>query len=324
MSGNIQNFFTLSDKSITFKLFLFFSSLVRYGQEEKDNTYIARNPFPVLRIFGHMIKKLRVHLTMLNAKAYTELANYLAIYCSDSLEQLFMTCDASKYIFKDLKKPFEKVTRLEIDIKKRENTPYLRFLNAEILPNVNQMTIFMSTPSPDSSKTIHFENIEDFTIYSRSGIYPFSIGNVKHLTIAGNSKINSRLCQFISNVKGMKTLKIQINEWVVDSEWFAKILDLQNVLNVKEMQFQYSKGISSHDILQFLNKNRKLRKLTLHIDTTKYPSLERSQYEHYSIFLETISSNLGTEWKFHTKNMRFKDLNNIANMCYVAERTIKD
>lgn len=291
---------------------------------EKNIILITTNPWKVLRNFGHMIKNFRVHFWEINAKHCTEIENYLAIYCSDSLQRLTMTCNTSKIAFKDLQKPLKKVTYLKIIIITDDETiEHIQFPNESNLPNLNEIEIFSNCLYffEQSSKKLHYDNIEYFTYWAwRERIFPLSFGKLKHLTTAANCQVNDAFCECIGNIKDLKTLKILSTMFFSNSERkFGKMLELPNILsNLEELQFQYSYSISLNDILPFVKHNQSLRKLSIHMDTTN--DFVNKNYLH---FLETISSNLGIGWKFHTSDILHKnEYYYAANICYVAEKII--
>lgn len=304
-------------------LFLFRSYyLSRDG--EKNIILITTNPWKVLRNFGHMIKNFRVNFSRIQTKLCTEIENYLAIYCSDSLQRLTMTCNTSKIALKDLQKPLENVTYLKIIITTDyESIEHIQFLNESYLPNLNEIEIFSNCLYffEQSSKKLIYDNIESFTYWAwRERIYPLSFGKLKHLTTAANCQVNDAFCECIGNIKDLKTLKILSTMFLSNSERkFGKMLELPKILsNLEELQFEYSYSISLNDILPFVKNNQSLRKLSIHMDTT-----DNFVNINYLNFLETISSNLGIGWKFHTSDILHKnEYYYCANICYVAEKII--
>ncbi|XP_031623438.1 uncharacterized protein LOC116340859 [Contarinia nasturtii] len=236
--------------------------------DEEKMILIKTNPLKVLRNFGHVIKNFEVDFRWLNAKLCAEIENYLVIYCSDSLQRLCVFPDRSETTFKDLQKPLEKVTYLKIIITLDQNINHIQFLNESNLPNVNKIEIYSYKFNTfgESSKKIHFENIEYFKYYGmRSSKYPFSFGNLKHLRIRGSCQVKDALCEFIGNVKDLKTL--QLNEGCVDADSLCKILELQNVLsNLEEIQIEclFVLKFSPGDVLRFLKHLKLLRNKRLH------------------------------------------------------------
>lgn len=274
-----------------------------------------------------MIKKYHVDFTILNAEICIELENYLAVYCRDSLEQLTIVCEPSRCIFKDLPKPLKKVTDLRVEVfRKSKKTQYIRFLHERNLPSVLRLEIFLSVPASaiENSENIHFENVEDFTLIGSKTIVPFSFrsATLKHLTF-NFADTSDAFYEFIGRAKNLKTLKIMDTAFVSGSEWFIKILHLQNIQsNVEEIEFEYTKDISPEVILRCLNQTTKLTKLTIHIMRNQNTEI---LYTRCLDFIETISSNLDSAWKFHTKHVPVgsKHFTNV-HIRYMFEKIIKD
>lgn len=306
------------------KLNFFFSSSLRILLDPDENHISITNPLKVLRSFGHIIKNLGLNFVELN-RAET-LENYLTSYCSDSLQRLFLMCDWSGNTFKYLKKPLKKITDLRIYLIRDQYMKQIQFLNGNNLPNIEKFILESYTETGTRSdflqeyEKIHLENIEYFAFYSLGvGEYPFFFGNLKHLLIGGSCIVNDALCECIGNVKNLKTLKI-LRSPFEKPDSIHKIFELENILlNVVDMQFNYRKEIPANIVLQFLKRSRNLKKLSIYFSTRV------SHAEYYSNFLQTISSNLGVEWIFHTKSIWptkcYDDYHIIlANMCYVVER----
>lgn len=172
---------------------------------------------------------------------------------------------------------------------------HIRFLNENNLPNVNRIHIWHRGRILGEFENIHYENIEHFTSSSQLYKYPFSFGNLKHLTFKGNTNINDAFCDCISNIQHLKTLKIASVE-SVSRESFRKLLELQNVQsNLEEMYFRFYGEISPDDIHRFLEQSRKLRKLCTfcwHEDL-----FSRLSYE-----MQKLASNLDESWKIQIQN----------------------
>lgn len=291
---------------------------------EQNPPIRIRNPiilFKLLRNFGHLIQNLGIDFSGVNVKICAEIENYLAQYCSDSLQRFSLMCNLSKIPFDNLKNPLKKVKALKVITVLPRKQNLIHFLNEINLPNVQHVIISsLGQELPISEKGIHYKNIEYFTIryYPRPPMdtFPFSFGNLKHFTIVGGIYINDALCECISNIKHLRTLKI-MKFSILNSDSFSKLLRLQNILsNVEEMQFAFDKGMSAEVVICFLKQSRKLRKLTFH----------NFDFDHiknhlYLKMLKTISSNLNDEWKVHIidqyKNP-FSDC--LIHKCHVIER----
>lgn len=296
--------------------FNFCSSLAEF--DEKSIISIRSNPFRVLRKFGHLIQNLAINLFDINATLCTEIENYLTLYCTDSLQRLYICCNSLNITFKHLQKPLNKLTYLLIFFGRGQTMDTIQFLNENNLPNVNEinMKIFIDEPfkTPVYSKNIHFRNVEYLWIYSSlNSKYPFSFENLKHLTLVGNYSVNDALCECISTFKHLKTLKIMsttcIFSKVFSSHSFSKILQLQNLLsNLEEMKFEYNTDISPTDVFGFLKKSQNLKILSMH-----------SEKEPRLTFLNQNSVPVG--WKMFRKKLSHESWDNwCAKICVFYER----
>lgn len=294
-------------KNVTFKMNIFFSSFIvenLVGEPDPlDANYIfITNPLKVLRNFGHIIKNLGISFNDLNATLHVEMENYLAEYCSDSLQRLHLLCNRSKMVFKDLRKPLRNVTVLKMGMHRVQKINHIQFLNENNLPNVNSITILHRSSEDitllQKSEKIHYEKIEYFEIASHKlNTYPFSFGNLKHLTISGRCEINDAICEFISNVKDLKTLKMMSMLYLLHPDSFRKMLELQNILsNLVKMQFEYRKGMAADDVLRFMNQSQNLKKMIIYLDTTN-TGIQAGSLN----FMQTMTSNLDVQWTFHVK-----------------------
>lgn len=286
---------------------------------EKDHIYIA-NPLKVLRNFGQFIKNLGINCICLDEKRCTEIENYLAEYCSDSLKNLSVICNTSKTLFENLPKPLKNVDVFKIKIMHPQNVNHIPFINENTLPNVNNITIYRKSEAcfVKEPKNIHLKNIEYFTFSSLYCIseYPFSFGNLKHLTFKGQCIVNDALCELIASVKDLKTLNIlNVDERLLNRESFVKLLNLSNILStVEEMRIQYAECMFTNDFLHLFEQNRNIRKLTFDLG---YSFINKSRYED---FLETISSSSTSDWSFRVEKIH--QYMNIFHTLYVFERRI--
>lgn len=253
----------------------------------------------------------------LDANFCIEIENYLAIYCSDSVQRLNLAGNTSKILFKDLRKPLKKVTFLKIRLVGHQNMNHLQYLNEKMFPHLNEIYVReCSLNIPPETKNIHFEKIEYFTLdFSSIYPFPFIFSNLKHLTLNGIKQIDDALCESIKNMKDLKTLEIiSLNRAV--SESLHKLLELQTMLSiVEEVQIVYSKFISPDDVLRFLNQSHNLRKFGVQIDRCGWN-------DNLNSFMQSISSNLGAKWTSHVMNP-FKNANDsFIYSCYVFERVV--
>ncbi|XP_055301006.1 uncharacterized protein LOC129567764 [Sitodiplosis mosellana] len=273
----------------------------------------------LLRHFGHLIRNLGIGFSKLNMKLCVGIEIYLAKYCSDSLQRFSLICNTSKIAFKDLQKPLKKVIALKIHTVIDQKQNHIQFLNESNLPNVQHIYITNHDGLHNSEKEIHYENIESCTIESlRMDKFPFSFGNLKHFTLAGNICLNDAFCQCISKIEHLKTLKI-MDMLIFDSDSFRKLLELQNILSsVVEMQFSFEKGMSADAVLHFLKQSRSVRKLTIHLHNGRYRG---DKTRDYFRMLQTISLNLNDEWKVYIIDPYRYPFNSIYDSeCHVIEK----
>lgn len=279
----------------------------------------------ILRNFGHLIENLGVQFFTLDAAICAEIENYLARYCSDTLQRLSLTCNMLKIAFKDLQKPLKKVTVLTLVLKSDQDQSHIQFLNENNLPNLKSIYLYDTTYSRirQHSKQICYENIEHFMIYSTE-MTPFSFGNLKHLTCAG-IVLSDAFCECISKIEHLETLKIMSFDFPMKwirvsiplSRSFDKLMDLQNILsNVVEMEFELTFWISQETILRCLKKSRQLRKLSFHSEKGFISS--GKLHKNY----EMIPPNLGVEWKFHVIDPYDDPFTFLPSVCYVIDRII--
>lgn len=251
----------------------------------------------LLRNFGHLIRNLAVNFTKLNDNLCTGIEQYLEQYCFDSLQRLSLRCNLLRIPFKNVQKPLKTITSLHVCTVRDQKGDHIQFFNENNLPNVQYITIYNGDCLHDS-ENIHYENIEYFTFLSPSPVdkFPFSFGNLKHLILAGNIIMNDELCEGISNIEHLTTLKIM--SWLrINSNSFCKLLELKNIQsNVVEMQFQFDRNMFADDILHFLKKSKKIRKFTVHLHEIELGDVTY----HYSILLKTIPLELGNEWEYLT------------------------
>lgn len=292
-----------------------------------DNHIYIENPtilLKVLRNFGCIINSLGIDFQKIrNEKLCVEIENYLATYCSNSLQKLSLTSNQSKIVFSDLQKPFKKVIELKIQLGHLQYQGHLQFLNEINFPNVSSIKLdecYFKHP-----EIIHYENIENFTLHCLTILtYPFSFGNLKHLTLLGLVTVNDALCQCISGIKYLKTLKI-IDHDHFNSDSFRKILELENILsNVEEMHFKYDTRMSVDDILRFLKRNQNLRKLSF---CKKKNRMEFYYAQFYNAqFVQPLSTNLGDGWKCYIMDpflnpfYRYFNTYTREEYCFVIER----
>lgn len=265
---------------------------------EKNPQILITNPlilFKLLRNFGHLIRNLAINFAILNVNLCAKIENYLTEYCSDSLERFTLIIHLSKIPFKNLKKPFKKITGIKIYTARDQTGYYIQFVNENNLPNIQHIFLYNRDCLQDS-ENIHYENIEYFTLCSQTRMekIPFSFGNLKHLIICGYPIINDEICKFIGNIEHLTTLKLYLDRYE-SSNSFRKLLELKNIqTNVVEMECEFHQNFLVDDIYYFLKQSKKLRKFSVH--QCKFSLSEYLDY--YSIVLKTIPIKLGIEWKF--------------------------
>lgn len=254
----------------------------------------------LLRNFGHLIRNLAVHFPDLNIDLCAGIESYLAEYCSNSLQRLALRCHRFKIPFENLPKPLRNVTGLKVYAVRDQKWEHIQFLNENNLPNVKHIHLFNGGNLEDS-ESIHYEYIERFAFASPCAIdkYPFSFVNLKHLMLDGGIIINDELCNCISNIEHLTTLRI-MHLRRVDSNSFRKLLELKNIqCNLVEVQFKLNENMLTDDILHFLKQSKKLRKYTIHSFVGNDPKYKYIIPNYFSNLLKTFPSKLGVEWKIH-------------------------
>lgn len=125
----------------------------------------------LLRNFGHLIKILGINYFDLNVKISAEIeTNYLAAYCSDSLQRLYLKCDRSSTfsIFENLQEPLKNVRTLGIMSGAQCALPNTQYLNENKLPNLQQVILqnyYYYHLTREESSNIYYKNIERFSLY---------------------------------------------------------------------------------------------------------------------------------------------------------------
>lgn len=252
--------------------------------------------FKLLRNFGHMIRNLGINFRKLNAKICTEMENYLAKYCAESLQRLSHDCNRTKIPFYNLPNPLKNVIALTIETTSINKQDHIQFLNEINLPNLRHLFIFDGGSLQDS-ENIHYENIEYFTLYG-TYMYPFTFGNLKHLTVT-YGQINDDFCEFISNIKHLKTFRI-MDIGKIDSNSFSKLLKLKNIeSDVSEMIFEFKFEMCPDAIFRFLKQSRALRKLSFYACMLTGYRPHVAEAQRILEILQTISSKLDDNWMFN-------------------------
>lgn len=245
----------------------------------------------LLRNFGHLIKILGISYWNLNAKICAEIErNYLAKYCSDSLERLYLDCDYSKAIFEHLQEPLKKLTTLGV------RTCTTRYLNDKKLPNLRHMIYVHSGCSVRECEDIHYKNIEYFHLLPMPQMnkFPFSFENLKHFEINGNFEVNDAFCKLIENIKYLKTLKLITGTCDISADCFKKVFEIQNILlNVVEIEIRFRKSLSSELILEFLKQSKSLKKIHFVLFSGR---IYDNEFDLYSKVMQSVTSHLGSEW----------------------------
>lgn len=247
----------------------------------------------LLRNFGHLINILGIDYWKINAKICAEFEkNYLAKYCSDSLERLYLDCDKNKITFEHLQQPFKKLTTLGIYHNGFHTKT--RYLNDKMLPSLRHMIYLNNCPTEIECEDIHYKNIEYFSLVSIVPMdkFPFTFDNLKHLCVHGSIVANDAFCELIENIKHLKTLKLLIYR-EQSSDSFRKIIGIQNILlNVVEIEIEFQKSLSLEIILELLKRSKNLKKICFVSYTNPY----KYKFELYSNMMHAVTSNLESEW----------------------------
>lgn len=278
--------------------------------------------FKLLRNFGHMIQNLGINFASFNAKVCTEIENYIAEFCCDSLQRLSLICNKHKPPFDNLQKPLKNVTALKIHMMLSQQVNHIRFINEENFPNVKYIFILSKAGQRDSEPKIQHKNIECFTLKADCVCYiwtefPFSFDGLKHIIVDGSIHLNDAFCEFIASIEHLQTLKIMSMHFDNYLPQLRKLLELPNVkTNIVEMQIRYEENaVSSDDIVRFLKQSPKLRKLSIH----------EPNFNGYRVssLVETVSSKLDDEWKIYNIHPYKNPFGNVFEYtCYVFEKIV--
>lgn len=312
----------MNENYIISNLNLYFFSYLEYltnekGPFENSPEISTSNPLTLLKLlrnFGHLIKNLGVNFTSFNAKVYAEIEENYLIYCSGSLERfVFETTWRStkkQHFFENVEKPFKNVIALGIVVD--VHPKYVRFLIESKLPNLQHIYYRSKYRFWEEIENIHYKNIEYFSLFPiiQMTTFPFSFGNLKYLLVGGDFELNDSFCDFIGNIKHLKTLKI-MSFLTFDSDSFRKMMELKNVLsNIVEMQITFHRSITPELILNFLKQCQNLEKLSIHAGLKP----------NFHIF-DSLSSNLENEWTSYTVNPYKNPFYEYGDsICYIIER----
>lgn len=272
-----------------------------------------------MRNFGHIIKNLGICLFSTNEKLCIEIENYLTRYCSDSLERLLLVGNQTIVPFEHLPKPLKNVTVVKVTLNRGQHINHIRFINERNLPNVNNIEIFWGTRDYQEQELLkfHFENIEYFAfgILKPVSMNIFSFGNLKHLRLEGIRKVDDSVCQLIGSIKDLKTIRIGLFG-SVEQDSLGKFLRLQNILSTVVEFTIRSTGCTTEDVLYFLKKSRKLRKLRFII----WRILEYGETKWLD-FMETISTSLPHNWSSRIEEISREESEFTLDSYFILEKT---
>lgn len=262
----------------------------------KNPKILVTNPlmlFKLLRNFGHLIKHLGINYCHLSAQNCAEIErNYLAKYCSDSLERLYLDCDGKKVTFEHLQEPLKKLMTFHTIYSNSYGET--RYLNDSKLPNLRNMIFATVHTILPLKEIIHYKNIECFNLISLLTLdkFPFSFENLKYLCIYADVEVNDAFCAFINSIAHLKTLKL-LCYCRMNSDAFSKIFGIQNILsNLVEMEIRFHEGLSSELIIQFLKRSKNLAKIGFVAEVVPYGY----KFDFYSNIMQFVSSELENEW----------------------------
>lgn len=282
---------------------------------------------PFLRNFGYILKKLYINFSRFSVKLGAKIEYYLAEYCSESLHELSVACNSSIIRFEGLHKTLAHVKTLNIYISGGNNLIPSQLV-IKHLPKLKYVYIENYSRRFQDSETLHYDNIEYFTINSVSKItkFPFSFNKLKHMIFI-HFDINDEWCQWIRSMESLTTLKL-LDISINDEKCLSNMLQSQNLLsNIEELLIELN-GFYKWDtnaILRFLERSRNLSTLALlRIRKHKTENLNFS-YEEVDIITEKIISNLNCRWKFHVIDPFRNPFGNVSIFgqyydCYVIKK----
>lgn len=277
----------------------------------------------LLRNFGHLIRNLRIDFWFLNTKICDAIENYLATYCSDSLERFEVVCKGrSKTPIENLQKPLKKLKAMRIHTELNRQQNFVQFINESNLPNLQYLAIrCLSDINPHEK--IHHKNVEYLIVECKHlNALPFSFENLKHLNLLANFEVNDAFCEYIGNIKQLKTIKLQ----ALYRCWSADLLDklLQNVpLNVEKIQFELRaanyRKMSIETISNFIKQSRNLRKFSFILTVGSIYGTKDENTRALELWLQELSLKLSEEWQSYMMDA-YKYIELRRYKCYVIER----
>lgn len=204
----------------------------------------------------------------MNPKICTEIENYLAEYCSDSLERLHYRTLFVKAPFDVLARPLEKLRAISLYTllnPAKRNIRSTQFITERNLPNLRTIFINTSTTIDSQEKIIH-DNVKYLRLwYTEATTYPFSFRNLNYIQIFGCIKISDSFCEYINELEYLVKLKIRRGICSLDAiNSFVKILKLPNILaNLKDLEFSLNVEMDVEDILNFTKQSQSLKKISI-------------------------------------------------------------
>lgn len=254
---------------------------------KQSNIYIGdlKVALRLLRCFGHLITKVHIPF-VLNHNDYKHVLLYMNNYCTSSLREF--ECTSWIDLFQYLKKPFEKVEKLQFNfgsaagqtfIAKWDHLfmcfPNVRSLNINesFLPrtflsavqNMQQLqTLEITCKSLNDHQTIHLANLKKLRISfgkKRLQRIPFQCSQLEEFVLHGElSATDAPIIEFINKHSTITKLSLLPSEFGknfgVDAEIIAKELP-----SLKEIHFGNSQ-ISNNEATRLQEENMFLTKIS--------------------------------------------------------------
>lgn len=291
---------------------------------KKNPNICITNPAIILKLlrnFGNMLINITVNFRSFSVEGCVEIENYLAEYCSNSLELLSLSFNPSRIVFQGSSIPFIRVIRLRVEINYTEDLRSFLNLNG-MFPNI-QYLFFQDYSGIQYYDTIAFGNMEHFSLYTDSLVAdtPISFNKLKHFCYDGRDRgrglyLNDNLYKVFSGGVHLKTLDIKRIS-LIDSDAFAKLLKSESFLsNVQEIKMELVNDIPPDCVVRYLAESHSLQRLTLYkvLTSERLWPFQLNQVI-WSNILRTIISSLSAEWKYYVTNLENPKLE-----CHVFER----
>lgn len=147
---------------IYYKFFRFSIKWYTLSDAESGNTELfitnPRTLLKVLRNFGFVLHHIYINFNFFKVEFCCEVERYLAMYCSESLEKMSLSCNSAKVLLGNLHKPLANLTALRVYMSLNQVANNLHF-DHKYLPKLKYIHMQNHCTRFRNSDTIHFENI---------------------------------------------------------------------------------------------------------------------------------------------------------------------